>query len=224
MKRRMVRRSGAVLIALILGVPAAAQDARGPHGEETREGWQKVDEIFKHMGVRPGAIVADIGAGDGFFTSRLAKAVGNEGRVHAVDVASDALRRLRSRIEKDQLSNVVVVEGAADDPKLPPGSIDAALIVNAYHEMKEHQAMLANIRTALKPGGRLVIIEPIASSRRQAQRDDQTRNHEIAAGFVREDARAAGFIEVLLQDPFTARPQGHDEEWILVLESNKMQN
>jgi FkbM family methyltransferase len=208
----------AMLVALAVAIPAAAQNTPSrTHGEDRREQWQKVDHIFKEMGVRPGAVVADIGAGDGFFTVRLSRAVGPDGRVHAVDVASDALRRLRTRIGDEQLSNVEVVEGAFDDPKLAPGSIDAALIVNAYHEMNQHQAMLTKIRAALKPGGRLVIVEPIASSRRDSRREDQTRNHEIGVDFVREDARAAGLSQVLVQDPFTSRPQGNDEEWLLVL-------
>ena len=110
-----------------------------------------------------------------------------------------------------------MIEGAVDDPRLPAGSVDAALIVNAYHEMTEHQAVLAKIRTALKPGGRLVIVEPISAARRDSGRDAQTRNHEIAANFVREDARAAGFEEVAFRDAFAKRPQGRDEEWMLVL-------
>jgi SAM-dependent methyltransferase len=169
--------------------------------------------------VKPGAAVADIGAGDGFFTTRLASAVGPTGRVLAVDIGASALLRLRTRVDSDGLKNVEVIEGAVDDPKLPPGSLDAALIVNAYHEMTEHQAMLAHIKAALKPGGRLVIVEPIGPSRRTATRVQQAGNHEIAIDFVREDARAAGFAHVAMIDPFTSRPHGGqpDEEWMLVL-------
>jgi FkbM family methyltransferase len=163
--------------------------------------------------------VADVGAGDGFFTARLARAVGADGRVFAVDVAAGTLQRLRARVADEGLSNVQVIEGAADDPKLRPGSLDAALIVNAYHEMSEHQAMLTKIRTALKTGGRLVIVEPISASRRERPRDEQTRNHEIAVDFVRQEAKTAGFVQVALHDPFTNRPgRDHDhEEWLLVL-------
>src|SRR5688500_18302078 len=211
--RKMVRtnrRLAALLagMAMVIASPAfAEQSPRGAHGEEQREAWQKVGGTLEATQVRDGAVVADVGAGDGFFTKRLAGAVGAEGRVFAVDVGADALRRLRKRVADEALSNVEVIEGAVDDPKLPAASIDAALIVNAYHEMTEHQAMLTKIRAALKPGGRLVIVEPISRSRRDSRRDEQTRNHEIAADFVREDARAAGFTQVLLQDPFTSRPQ-----------------
>ncbi|MEX2660991.1 MAG: methyltransferase domain-containing protein, partial [Vicinamibacterales bacterium] len=197
-----------------------AQDARPrTHDETPREQWQKVDEIFAAMQVKPGAAVADIGAGNGFFTTRLASAVGPTGRVLAVDIGADALRRLRARVDTDGLKNVEVIEGAVDDPKLPPASLDAALIVNAYHEMTEHQAMLAHIKAALKPGGRLVIVEPIGQARREAARDVQTRNHEIAIDFVRDDARTAGFAQVSMIDPFTSRPHAGEphEEWMLVL-------
>ncbi len=211
------RIAGAVLFAgLICAQPLAQSRATG-HDETQREAWQKVPEIFDAMLVKPGAVVADIGAGGGFFTSRLSTAVGAEGRVLAVDVAADALGRLRKRVADDALTNVTVVAGAVDDPKLAEGSLDAILIVNAYHEMTQHQLMLAKMKAALKPGGRLVIVEPIAPSRREARREDQARNHEIGAEFVRADAKAAGFAEVALHDPFTARAHGNDQEWMLVL-------
>lgn len=219
MKRTsMITTVALALLTLALTVSTArAQSADGGHGDGRRDEWQKVDAIFAAMQVKPGAVVADIGAGGGFFTTRLSKAVGAEGRVHAVDVAADALGRLRKRVAEDGLTNVTVVEGAVDDPKLPASSVDAILIVNAYHEMTRHQPMLAKMKAALKPGGRLVIVEPIAQSRRDRRREDQTRNHEIGAEYVREDARAAGFTEVALHDPFTIRPHNKDEEWMLVL-------
>ena len=109
------------------------------------------------------------------------------------------------------------MEGAEDDPKLPAGTLDAALIVNAYHEMREHQAVLTAIRFALKPEGRLVIVEPISSGMRSRPRERQTRDHEIAPDFVQEDAKAAGFRIVSLEDPFTERRTDRATEWMLVL-------
>ena len=216
----------AVVVLVMAGYVAtypSAQSRAGAHGESQREGWQKVGEIFDAMQVKPGAVVADIGAGDGFFTSRLSKAVGPDGHVHAVDVAADTLRRLRKRVEDDKLANVTVIEGAVDDPRLPEASLDAILIVNAYHEMTQHQLMLAKMKAALKAGGRLVIVEPIAASRRDVTRKEQARNHEISADFVRADAREAGFTEIELRDPFTTRVQSKDEEWMLVLTPSMQQ-
>jgi predicted methyltransferase len=208
----------AVLLALILlAAPAAAKQATA-HGEQGREQWQKVDEVFQALGVKAGAVVADLGAGDGFFTVRLAKAVGEQGKVYAIDIGADSLRRLRARVEAAKLSQVEVVEGAADDPNVPPASLDAVLIVNAYHEMKAFKELLPKVRAALKPDGRLVIIEPIGASRRDKSRDEQTRNHEIAIEFVKQETQAAGFAQVSMQDPFTTRATDRDEMWMLVLQ------
>jgi predicted methyltransferase len=208
----------AVLAAGIMGGPAGTAFAQGAASHDARrDDWQKVDEIFKALQVRPGAVVADVGAGDGFFTIRLAEAVGPDGRVHAVDVNPVSLGRLKTRVGEAGIRNVEIVQGAIDDPKLAPASLDAALIVNAYHEMDEHQAMLAQIKAALKPGGRLVIVEPISEGRRGSPRAEQTRNHEIGIAFVQADVRAAGFDEVAAHESFTTRPNGRDVEWMLVL-------
>jgi predicted methyltransferase len=198
----------------------AQQDADSrARGEERREAWQKVPQILEALAVRPGASVADVGAGGGFFTVRLSRAVGPQGRVYAVDVGVEISEKLRERVKTDGLTNVEVIQSTVDDPKLPAGALDAALIVNSYHEMTEHQAMLARIKSALKPTGRLVIIEPISESRRDETRERQTDSHEIGAQYVQEDARRAGFRVVRLEDPFTTRQEGsnRDEEWLLVL-------
>src|SRR5438128_2238953 len=105
--------------------------------ESSRERWQKVPEILDAMAVRPGSTVADVGAGDGFLTVRLARAVGRTGHVVAVDVSPRALERLRLRLGQEALTNVDAVTGDVDNPHLPSASLDAAVIVNAYHEMRE---------------------------------------------------------------------------------------
>ena len=214
----------AVVLGLVIAVttPAAAQEmarGNGYGGEANREKWQKVDEVFQAMGVGPGAVVADLGAGDGFFTVRLAKGVGEHGKVYAVDVSASAVKRLRARLESEseRFSQVEVVQGADDDPKLPAGALDAILIVNAYHEMKAFKDLLPRLKTALKPDGRLVIVEPIATPRRNKPRDEQTKSHEIGIDFVRQETRDAGFVQVSMQDPFTTRETAHDDMWMLVL-------
>lgn len=209
----LIRCAAAAVLTAVVGavVAIACQSSR----DETREQWQKVPDIVAALGVREGSSVADIGAGRGFFTVRLARRVGPEGRVYAVDVAADDLRRLRERADAEGFPQVVVVEGERDDPNLPPGSVDAALIVNAYHEMREHQAMLAGIRRALRPGGRLVIVEPIVESRRGEPRARQESSHEIEPRYVEADLRDAGFDVLELRDPFTNRPEG-DVEWLIV--------
>jgi predicted methyltransferase len=204
-----------VLACCVAGtIPLLAQTRNA--GDERREAWQKVDQIFAAMGVGTGATVADVGAGDGFFTSRLARAVGPDGRVFAVDVDEKALARLQKRLEDEDVRNVFIVKGTPTDPRLPQRTLDAALIVNAYHEMREHQQMLSALRSALKPDGKLVIVEPISDTRRSRSRADQTKAHEIAPEFVLADARSAGFRIVGMRDPFTSR--GGDLEWLVVLQ------
>jgi predicted methyltransferase len=183
--------------------------------EKQREQWQRVSDIFRAMDVSVGATVADIGAGDGFFTSRLAAAVGAAGHVYAIDIEDSALDRLRRRLNEESHRNVTVIKGTSTDPKLPTGALDAALIINAYHEMPEHQAMLTAIRTALKSTGRLVIVEPIAESRRTATRPDLTREHEITPEFAMQDVRAAGLRIIGLEDPFTTRRR--EVEWMMTV-------
>ncbi|HUF48399.1 MAG TPA: methyltransferase domain-containing protein [Vicinamibacterales bacterium] len=180
----------------------------------SRESWQRIPDIFAAMGVQPGAVVADVGAGDGFFTTRLAAAVGPAGRVYAVDISPASLDRLRRRVEANGHSNVEIIQGATDDPRLPAGALDGALIINAYHEMREHQAMLAALRRALKPTGRLVIVEPVADGRRGIPREAQERDHQIAPHFVQQDALAAGFLVARVDDPFTRRG-GNMPEYLL---------
>jgi predicted methyltransferase len=211
--RRRVLFSGCVLYVVATGLLFAQERAAQ---ERRREQWQKVDEIFAAMAIRPGATVADIGAGDGFFTSRLARAVGPNGRVFAVDIDDKALGRLRKRLDEDAIRNVTVVKGAADDPKVPERVLDSALIVNAYHEIDQHHSVLTALRRALKPEGRLVIVEPVRDARRGRPRADQARDHEIDPEYVLRDARAAGFRILGLQDPFTFHDP--DTEWLLTLQ------
>lgn len=212
--------AAAVWLTLLVG-PVPAQESSVRSEEAKREAWQNVPKILEALGAVPGATVADVGAGDGFFTVRLARAVGPKGRVHAVDISASALERLRKRIAAENLTNVVVTEGSAWDPRLATATLDAALIINSYHEMTEHRAMLTNLRQALKPDGRLVIIEPISGKRRDQPRDSQTKEHEIGAEHVQQDAREAGLRVVRLEDPFVRRGgtglEGDDEEWLLVL-------
>lgn len=198
-----------VSVALLLASTAWAQPPTRSDSlrqqELAREAVHRIPDVFSAMGVRPGAVVADVGAGGGFLTVRLAKAVGLEGRVLAVDIEMRVLERLRARVQQEGLTNVEVVQGAEDDPHLPTSSLDAAVIVNAYHEMVAHQAMLELIRRSLKPEGRLVIIEPLSEGRRQESREAQVRDHQIALPFMEDEVRRAGFRVSRAEDPFVVQ-------------------
>ncbi len=126
---------------------------------EDREREEAPALALKILNVAPGSVVADIGAGSGYFTERLARLVGPKGKVYANDIQQGMLDLLRRRIEKEPLTNVIVVLGEPANPKLPPGAIDLALMVDVYHELREPQKMLNEIRKALKPAGRLALVE-----------------------------------------------------------------
>jgi ubiquinone/menaquinone biosynthesis C-methylase UbiE len=167
----------------------------------TREAWLRPDDIVAALGIRPGSRVAEVGAGTGFFIARLSRAVGPDGRVLAVDVPQKMLDQLKQLAEKEGLSNVDVIRGELNDPRLDANSLDAVLIVNAYHEIPEHAAMLGHIRKALRPNGRLVIVEPI---------------RELASEYVVTELRAAGFRVERLDASFARNPVTSEMTWIIV--------
>ena len=150
-------------------------------------------------------MVADLGAGGGWFTARLARAVGTGGRVYAVDVNPVSLRELREGLP-EELTNIEIVRGEENDPKLPAGQLDAALVVNAYHEFAEYAAVLAKVREALKPGGRLVLIEPTPLRPEDTTRASQAKRHQIAIEFAEADVTQAGFEIVKKELSFVKRP------------------
>ena len=106
-----------------------------------------------------GSTVADVGAGSGYMTVKMAKRVGPSGKVYANDIQPEMLALLRERLTREKVTNVETVLGTFDDPKLPPGAIDLILMVDVYHEFSEPQKMLQRMRENLKPGGRLVLLE-----------------------------------------------------------------
>lgn len=124
-----------------------------------REREEAPDAALKILGIQRGSTVADIGAGSGYFTVRLAALVGPMGRVYANDLQQGMLDIIRRKLSAARITNVTLVLGAADDPRLEPNSLDLALLVDVYHEFLAPQVMLRGLREALKPGGRLVLLE-----------------------------------------------------------------
>ena len=124
-----------------------------------RDLWQMPDQIMDALGIAERSVVADIGAGGGWFTIRLARRVGAGGLVFAQDIQPQMLEATMRRVAREGLGNVRRVLGAADDPRLPPGSCDAVLLLDTYHELDSPVAMLRNIAKALKPQGRVGVID-----------------------------------------------------------------
>jgi ubiquinone/menaquinone biosynthesis C-methylase UbiE len=123
-----------------------------------RDAWQRPDRVMDELGIGDGSVVADLGAGGGWFTVRLAHRVGPNGRVYAEDVQRQMREAIDRRVAREGLKNVKTILGTASDPRLEE-PVDAVLIVDAYREMEHPVALLRNAAAALKPNGRLGIVE-----------------------------------------------------------------
>jgi ubiquinone/menaquinone biosynthesis C-methylase UbiE len=124
-----------------------------------REKEENPEGALDALAIRPGMVVADVGAGTGYMSLRLAKRVGPSGKVYANDLQPEMLRRLRQNATKAGLTNIETVQGEEADPKLPPGQMDLVLLVDVYHEFSKPREMIDKIRESLKPDGRLVLLE-----------------------------------------------------------------
>ncbi|MEN7536381.1 class I SAM-dependent methyltransferase [Aurantiacibacter flavus] len=139
--------------------PVSAGGATAFSNEEARDRRQEAETVMDLAGIEPGMSVADVGAGEGYYTVRLAARVGETGRVLANDINEDALRRLGSRVERDRLDNVSIKPGLPDDPRLPVNSFDRIMLVHMYHEVEEPYAFLWRVRPALREKGHVVVVD-----------------------------------------------------------------
>jgi ubiquinone/menaquinone biosynthesis C-methylase UbiE len=137
--------------------------------EAARDEANEANKVMDWAGIAPGSTVADIGAGEGYYTVRLAKRVGDKGRVLAQDINRAALQRLGERISRDRLDNVAIKDGAIDDPRLPEKSFDRIFLVHMYHEVTEPYAFLWRMIPAIRPGGQVIVVD----------RDRPTSQHGI---------------------------------------------
>ena len=142
------------VIAQVMGYEGAAWLER-----PEREKEEAPSKAIAALEIRPGQVVADVGAGSGFYTSRLAERVGPTGKVLATDLQPQMVALLNARITRERLTQVEVIQATETDPRLPAGQLDLILMVDVYHELARPQEMLRQLRAALKPDGRLVLIE-----------------------------------------------------------------
>lgn len=161
--------------------------------------WQRPDDVVDALAIVPGQVVADIGAGEGYFVPYLSEAVGATGRVYAVDVEDEIVSALKERFEVEG-SNVHTIRGAFEDPQLPDGEIDLVLIVNTYHHVEKRADYFARLRDDLAPGGRVAVLEPngeLGGVLRLALDE----GHTSVASEVEREMRAAGY-EVVARHAF----------------------
>ncbi|MGH9145039.1 MAG: class I SAM-dependent methyltransferase [Vicinamibacterales bacterium] len=220
MRPRTNARLGSALIAVVFAVGLAAQQP-GVHPVSGRRyapvmGYQGApwlerserdeeeapDVALNVLKIPNGASVADIGAGSGYITVRLAARVGPTGRVFAIDVQPQMLTLLARRLNSSRITNVTLIEGTFDDPKLPPASVDLALMVDVYHELSQPQAILRHVRESLKPGGRLVLLE----YRKEDPMIPIKPEHKMSVAEARMEVEAEGFTLLKVDE---ALPRQH---------------
>lgn len=134
--------------------------------EQARDRLGEFNRVVELAGVKPGMWVADVGAGEGYYAVRLSPVVGRRGRVLAEDIRPEVRDRLAERVQRENLENVAVSLGEPDDPELPPRSLDRVFMVHMYHEVKSPYAFLWHVREALKPGGRVIVVDADRPPRR----------------------------------------------------------
>jgi predicted methyltransferase len=150
---------------------------------------EQPDRALELIGITPGMAVADVGAGTGYMTIRLARRVGPTGRVYANDLQPPMLQIIQGKARAEQLSNVEIVQGTEDDTHLPENAIDLALLVDVYHEFRRPQEMLRSIRRSLKPSGRLVLVE----YRKEDPSIPIAFTHRMSLAEARTEVEAQGF-------------------------------
>jgi ubiquinone/menaquinone biosynthesis C-methylase UbiE len=154
-----------------------------------REDWQQPDRVMDALQIGDGSVVADLGAGAGWFTIRLARRVGPNGRVYAEDVQPQMIEAITRRVQREGLRNVVPTLGTPVDPQLPPNGVDVILIVDSYSEFEQRIALLRNIARSLRPDGRIGIINFKKDGGGGPGPDQDER---VDAADVIRDAAAAG--------------------------------
>ncbi|WP_299456232.1 class I SAM-dependent methyltransferase [uncultured Microscilla sp.] len=204
------------IVLCLMGTTYASAQYKSDDWKD-RDKWQKVPQLLKAMNIRPGAKVADVGCHQGYMTMHLAKAVGKTGKVYGVDLNTYRLEALKEEATEQGYNNIVTIKGEENDPLLPKGQLDAIIMIDTYHHILEKPLKyLKKLKKALKPGGRLVIVESIRTYRKQLSRDEQKEKHNLDIGFVRYDFKKVGLIPADFKYPLT-RWKNKKEVWVWFL-------
>jgi ubiquinone/menaquinone biosynthesis C-methylase UbiE len=172
-------------IAGVMGVQGADWLNRPERAQE-----ENPDGALDALAIRAGMVVADVGAGTGYMSLRLARRVGTSGKVYANDIQPEMLRRLRENAAKAGLANIETVQGEEADPKLPADRMDLVLLVDVYHEFSKPRQMIDKIRESLKPDGRLVLLE----YRKEDPNVPIREEHKMTVGEVKAELEPQGFV------------------------------
>lgn len=203
----------AIVAAMIAGLPVSS---RAQDESAQRDIWQHPDDVMDALGIKAGSSVADVGAGEGYFTFHFAERVGPTGKVYAEDVLPDRMVKILSRAQKENLSQIQTIVGMPNDPRLPVGTLNAILVSNAYHEMHDYDAMLQGMYKALKPGGMIGIID--ARAQPGQPRESYYQPHHIPKELVRKDLTRNGFHFLREGREFNPPDEGTRRYYFLIFE------
>jgi arsenite methyltransferase len=176
-------------LAALLLFAGCAQLKRCAYEGLSRDDWQQPQRVIESLQIRPGAIIADLGAGGGYFTFKLAEAVGAAGKVYAVDVDREMINLIAGQAKKDSATNVETIVAKSDDPLLPATGVDLIFTANTYHHLDNRVAYFANLRKYLRPGGRIAVID----FDRRAWLEGLLR-HYTPSEFIKREMEQAGYV------------------------------
>lgn len=203
MYRAMKRHFHVFVLMAAIAVGCTAQSNPAQYEYAGRDARQQPERIMEIIGVRPGMIIGEAGAGGGYFTVKLAEEVGPEGKIYANDIRKNYLEYIDERAKKEGFTNIETILGEERDPLFPDGSLDMVFMLNVYHHLDYKEDFLRNIVKDLKPGGTLVIVE--------SDKDRRPSNgHSTDPDDVLTATWAAGYEVVLLD-------REHPKDFILIV-------
>ena len=206
-----------IIFLCLLGINQIIHAQYSESDWQWRDTWMNVPKIMKLANIESGSKVADIGCHEGYFTTHLASKVTDAGQVYAVDVRKDRLDRLREHLKERKLTNVKVVLGDYDNPRLPEATLDVVVIMDTYHEMDDYMQILKHVKKSLKPDGRIVILEKLKMHIKNGSRKEQTLEHTLSAKYVKEELEKAGFTIVEEIKKFgNWKNEENKKMWILI--------
>jgi ubiquinone/menaquinone biosynthesis C-methylase UbiE len=176
-------------LAILVCLAGCAQLKGCAYQGINRDAWQQPQRVLESLKIAPGMIVADVGAGGGYFTFKLARAVGPSGKVYAVDVDREMIDLITDRAREENAANIATIVGAADDPRLPASGVDLIFTANTYHHIENRVRYFANLRKYLRPGGRIAVID----FDRRGWLEGLLR-HYTPKEFIQREMEQAGFV------------------------------
>lgn len=193
-----MQRTRSSLWVLLLAVTTTAAGQRFDAAAALRQAEREVPSLADVLELKPGMTVADVGAGFGAWTVTMARRIGPSGRVYATEIGAEQLAAIRDAVARDRLENVMVLEGSAGSTNLPDGCCDAVFLRDVYHHLTQPEAFDKSLVTALKPGGRLAIIdfEPESGSKTPAGVPVNRGGHGISPDLIVSELSAAGLSHV----------------------------